>query len=297
MPSYQIIKNAALDKTDLLRIDEALLFNFLHDVKEKFKAEKQLIKLPEKKKLIFVGDTHGDYKASIKVLEKYLDKNIIVFLGDYVDRAFKDNGDVKNILYLFYMKLVSKNLILLRGNHEDPLVNNVFGFRTNVNRLWGQKTWNLFNDVFSYMPLAVTTNKIIALHGGLPQIKSLKEIEDVPKGKLTDDNKILDQVLWNESLMDPEKVIQEWNRGIKNAILYGKAFFVEIMANINKHTLIRGHDYRAKGLSYNGRCITLFTSKTYADYPKETINCEKPIKGKIIAIKAPGKEIKIEKIS
>ncbi|MBW2984026.1 serine/threonine protein phosphatase [Candidatus Woesearchaeota archaeon] len=296
MPSYQVIKNAALGKIPLIRVDESLLYGFLMDLKQKFKAEKQLIKLPEKKKIIFVGDTHGDYDASKKIIEKYLDSSIVVFTGDYVDRAFEDYGDIRNVLYLFYIKLTKKNLILLRGNHEDPRVNDVFGFRTNVSQVWSQKTWALFNDVFSYMPLAAVTSKIIALHGGLPKIKSLKEIESVPKGKITGDNKILDQVLWNESLNEPKKIIQEWNRGVENAVLYGKLFFVEVMADINKQTLIRGHDYTSKGLSFNGRCITLFTSSTYADYPKESVNCEEPIKGRIIAVKAPGKDIKIEKL-
>ncbi|MFW6013246.1 MAG: metallophosphoesterase, partial [Candidatus Bipolaricaulota bacterium] len=53
--------------------------------------------------LIFVGDTHGDLQASRKVIEKYLNNdNVIVFLGDYVDRGPKSR---ENLHYLLTNKL------------------------------------------------------------------------------------------------------------------------------------------------------------------------------------------------
>jgi len=48
----------------------------------------KLIEIKKAKKIIFVGDTHGDLDASQKVIKDYLKEgNKIVFLGDYVDRG------------------------------------------------------------------------------------------------------------------------------------------------------------------------------------------------------------------
>ncbi len=49
---------------------------------------RKLIEIKKAKKVIFVGDTHGDLEASQKVIKDYLKPgNKIVFLGDYVDRG------------------------------------------------------------------------------------------------------------------------------------------------------------------------------------------------------------------
>jgi len=45
--------------------------------------EQKLVEIKEAKKIVFVGDTHGDLEASQKVIKNYLKLgNKIVFLGD-----------------------------------------------------------------------------------------------------------------------------------------------------------------------------------------------------------------------
>ena len=77
----------------------------------------RLIKIKDAKRIIFVGDTHGDLEASQKVIKDYLKPgNKIVFLGDYVDRGpySKENLD-----FLLEIKAKKPNQIyLLQGNHE-----------------------------------------------------------------------------------------------------------------------------------------------------------------------------------
>jgi len=305
---YRLIEKATINQTIFPEIDKPLIKEFLLEIKEIFQKENQLIHLPENKIIIFVGDTHGDFKSSIQVLKNYLNKNtIIVFLGDYVDRAPEKLGDIKNILYLFHMKIKNKNLILLRGNHEDIMVNTRYGFKDNVMELWDEEIWALFNNVFASMPLAVTTKKIIGLHGGLPEIKRLEQIKNIPKGLFTGENKFLDQLLWSDSLdvkvhcgrhfehpkvpnktqglFDVEEgIIEKENRGVKHALLYGKTYFEEIISKIKKEILIRSHNPEAKGLAFNKRCITLFTSSSYANCPEMGSGITHPIKGRIIAI-------------
>ncbi len=285
---YLLIEKAVSNNFPLKKLDTQLLKKFLLNLKKIFQKENQLITLPENKKIIFVGDTHGDYKSSIQLIKKYLNENtIIVFLGDYVDRAPEKFGDIKNILYLFYVKAKNKNLILLRGNHEDIIVNARYGFKDNVMELWDEETWALFNNVFASMPLAVTTKKIIGLHGGLPEIKRLEQIKNIPKGLFTGENKFLNQLLWSDSLDIEEGIIEKTNRGVRHALLYGRTYFEEIISKIKKEILIRAHDPEAKGLTFDKKCITLFTSSAYANHPKMTSSTTHPIKGKIIAICPP----------
>jgi len=79
--------------------------------------ERKLIEIKKVRKVIFVGDTHGDLEVSQKVIKDYLKPgNKIVFLGDYVDRGpqSKENLD-------FLLEIKAKNLnqiYLLQGNHE-----------------------------------------------------------------------------------------------------------------------------------------------------------------------------------
>ncbi|HEC92676.1 MAG TPA: serine/threonine protein phosphatase, partial [Candidatus Atribacteria bacterium] len=77
----------------------------------------KLIKINKAKRIIFVGDTHGDLEASEKVIKKYLKPaNKIVFLGDYIDRGPHSK---ENLDYLLEQKEKFPNQIYLcGGNHE-----------------------------------------------------------------------------------------------------------------------------------------------------------------------------------
>jgi len=76
-----------------------------------------LIEIKTAKKVIFVGDTHGDLEASQKIIRNYLKEgNKIVFLGDYVDRGpfSKENLD----FLLEQKEKYPEQIFLLQGNHE-----------------------------------------------------------------------------------------------------------------------------------------------------------------------------------
>lgn len=300
MKKYEKILEAVEGRAKLPFLDPSLVKSFFKDMIKIFKKEKQLIKLP-KKKLIFVGDTHSDFESSKKVIKRYLKKdNILIFLGDYVDRQENRFDGVKNILYLMYMKYKNGNLILLRGNHEDHSVNSHYGFKEDISECWNEDMWEVINEVFTYMPLAVETDKIIALHGGLPDVKTLKKIENVPKGLNHGIHPVLDQVLWNDSIDVNHGIVERMNRGVDASFVYGVKFFNDKMKLFKKELLIRGHDYNVKGLIFGGRCITVFTSKQYADYPSDEKYCEKGIKGCFVVIIPKNfktyKDAKIEQI-
>ncbi len=78
--------------------------------------ESRLINI-KSRRVVLVGDTHGDLNASQQVIENFLDNSTtLVFLGDYVDRGEDSRG---NIDFLLEQKIKNPNRIyLLQGNHE-----------------------------------------------------------------------------------------------------------------------------------------------------------------------------------
>lgn len=278
-------------RLDLIGKRQILLF--LSKVRKAFEEEPPMISL-KPKRVVFVGDTHGDFDAASKILETY-SSHTIVFLGDYVDRAINTGDDVKNILLLLAHKLKNKKLILLRGNHEDSTTNDTYGFLKSVEKYWDKTVWRAFNKTFEKMPLAAVTRNIIALHGSLPDVESLKDIQKIPKGLVTGKNKIFDQLLWNDCVQKPGRIISKNHRGTMHAISTGQEFFEEKMKKLGKKILVRGHDPNAKGWMYNKRCLTLQTSHLYEDMPGTNHNCEEPVKGRMIAVVSNGK-VEVERI-
>ena len=58
---------------------------------------------------------------------------------------------------------------MLRGNHEDPRVNALYGFRSECLRRCpsGDAVWSAINAVFEMLPVAaVVDDVVLCLHGG-----------------------------------------------------------------------------------------------------------------------------------
>jgi protein phosphatase len=228
-----------------------------------------LIEIKNAKRIIFVGDTHGDLEASKKVIKNYLKEgNKIVFLGDYVDRGpfSKENLD-------FLLEQREKNpdkIFLLQGNHEGHRI-----LKFSPAEFWeslSEKEYQKYSQIVEKFPLAVVVKDIIALHGALPEIEKL---EDFKKIKIGDENWF--RICWGDFLGEPGEEL-----GIDPLTgrpQFGRDYFFKIMEKINKRVLIRSHDPSAPQLMYDDRCLTIFTSSAYS-------------KERIIAIADFSKEIK-----
>lgn len=247
----------------------------LEDLIEKageiLERESRLIQLPSEGKVVFVGDTHGDLNASEEILRRYLKKPYrIVFLGDYVDRG--DDSE-ENINFLLRMKLEHpEDIFLLAGNHEGHMVKELrpANFWESLS-LEGQEQ---YGQVFSKLPLcAASANGIVALHGALPELKSLEEINQIEWG---DSN--WDRVVWGDFVEGNDDLLGDlWGRP-----QFGGAYFDRLMERYRKKILVRSHQPHAPSLMFEKRCITIFTSNAYlpirtiviADLEKEIWNAE-----------------------
>jgi predicted MPP superfamily phosphohydrolase len=152
----------------------------IEEVEKILEKEPRLIELPSHGKGVFVGDTHGDLNASEEVIHRFSGKDyIFVFLGDYVDRGALS---VENILYLLRQKLEHPNgVFLLAGNHEGYGVKQFYPAN-----FWDSLTPKeraAYSRLFSKFPLAATSARgILALHGGLPDLNSLSEVNGIEWG-------------------------------------------------------------------------------------------------------------------
>ncbi len=224
----------------------------LEKVGKVLEKEPRLIHLPPPGKVVFVRDTHGDIDASQQVLRHYLKKPYrIVFLGDYVDRG--DDSE-ENINYLLRMKLEHPGeIFLLAGNHEGYLVKELRP--ANFWESLSIQERKQYGRVFSKLPLCATSpNGLVALHGALPELESLEEIDQIEWG---DSN--WDRIVWGDFVgTEVESAGNLWGRP-----QFGGAYFNRLMERYRKKILVRSHQPHAPSLMFKKRCITIFTSQAY----------------------------------
>jgi len=213
----------------------------------------KLIEIKEAKKIIFVGDTHGDLEASQKVIKDYLKpENKIVFLGDYVDRGLfsKENLD-------FLLETKAKNpdqIFLLQGNHEGHKI-----LKFSPAEFWqslSKNEYTAFSTIVEKTALVLVTKNIIALHGVLPDVKNLEEINKI---KLGDENWF--QICWGDFIDEPGE-----NLGtdpFTGRPQFGRDYFLKLMKRFHKKVLIRSHQPDAPLFMFDDRCLTIFTSSAY----------------------------------
>jgi len=223
-----------------------------------FGKEPRLIHLPSQGKVVFVGDTHGDLNASQQVIQRYLKKPYrIVFLGDYVDRG---SYSEENIQYLLGLKLEHPEEIFpLTGNHEGFMVKEFYPahFWSSISAEERKK----YGLLFSKFPFAASAqNGILTLHGALPDLKSLEEINQIELG---DEN--WDRIVWGDFVENEMDILGDlWGRP-----QFGRQYFNRLMERYQKQVLVRSHQPHAPITMFDKRCVTIFTSHAYL--PTRTI--------------------------
>ncbi|KHN73402.1 Putative serine/threonine-protein phosphatase C06A1.3 [Toxocara canis] len=212
-----------------------------------------------------VGDIHGQYQDMHKLFDligRVPDVKMI-FLGDYVDRGTQS---LETILYLFAMKLRYKDRIfLLRGNHETPAVNRIYGFYAECSIRYGPGLWWEFISVFNRLPLAgLIAKRILCMHGGLsPELTSLDHIRHLKRPCEPVDRGLLIDLLWS----DPTSQGDGWfysPRGLSYA--FGKGIMAAACKMLNIDLVIRAHQVVQDGyeLMVGRQLITIFSAPNYA---------------------------------
>lgn len=221
--------------------------------------------LPSKGDAVFIGDTHGDSQTTESIIEqvKFIENmeqgdksRILVFLGDYADRGKNDARNLEIVLAL--KEKYPKNVILLRGNHEEYDISIHYGLFDSMEQHFstkGEDVFNKYHELFEQLSCVVVTgNGIVAVHGGVPkdQIDNLLTLKN--------NKNLFRQIRWNDPTSYIENV-QASNRG-GNFYEFGVKPFEKFMSSIGGKVMVRSHEYPTNGykLFFNNRLVTIFSN-------------------------------------
>lgn len=128
------------------------------------------LSVPEGSKLTVVGDLHGQLSDLLYILDESglpSPTNKFVFNGDFVDRGEK-GLEIVVILFAFFVAEGHDVVSLNRGNHEDLPVCRVYGFEGEVKSKYDELLFEMFAEVFNFLPLFTLVNEsVFVVHGGL----------------------------------------------------------------------------------------------------------------------------------
>ncbi|XP_041377251.1 uncharacterized protein LOC121389658 isoform X2 [Gigantopelta aegis] len=257
--------------------------------KEALRQEPRLLKL--KSPVYILGDIHGNFEDLVcfeKALWRMgplLTPASFLFLGDYVDRG---QFGIEVVSYLLAQKLLSPTkFFLLRGNHELRSVQEMFHFKAQCVKQFGDTTglqvWEAINDCFDVMPIAATIDdRVFCVHGGIPSPMhgdgTIEEINNVPT-PLPDpevQSPLAWEILWSDpislEIMTPEIITDlKANHGFVHNTRRGTANFFScdaLFSFLEENGLshvIRAHEVQEAGfqVQQEGKLLTVFSSSKY----------------------------------
>jgi len=214
------------------------------------------------------GDTHGQYYDVLNIFEEKNGypsaTNPYLFNGDFVDRG---SFSVEVILTYFLWKLHDPACIYLtRGNHETKNMNKIYGFEGEVKTKYDDKIFELFLEVFSYLPLAAVIGKeVFVAHGGISTNEKvmLDDIRKIKRGIEPPETSLMSDLLWSDPQPFPGKSPSK--RGVGFA--FGPDITEHFLERNGLSLLVRSHEVKEEGylIEHGGKTITVFSAPNYCD--------------------------------
>ena len=241
---------------------ESDIKNLVLKVREIFSSQPILLELEAPLKIC--GDIHGQYYDLLRLFEYggFPPESNYLFLGDYVDRG---KYSIETICLLFCYKIkYPENFFLLRGNHESPTINRIYGFYDECKRRYSIRLWKVFSDCFNCLPVAaVVDEKILCMHGGLsPELSSLEQIAKLARPNDVPDNGLLCDLLWS----DPDKDVKGWEeneRGV--SYVFGADVISAFLKKTDLDLICRAHQVVEDGYEFFAKrqLVTVFSAPNY----------------------------------
>ncbi|MEM1511357.1 MAG: metallophosphoesterase [Candidatus Jordarchaeales archaeon] len=257
--SSEVVENPWLAS----RLREGEVKELIHEASKAMEGEAPYLEA-EGERVIFVGDTHGDLPSTIAAVKKFFSSkyDLLVFLGDYVDRGSEQVG---NMNYVLSLKLeYPDRVILLRGNHETPLANQYYGFIEAVSRKYSPSLYEAYVSIFSLLPYACLLNEeILCLHGGIAkELERLSQLRILPREEDVSDP-VAFQVLWN----DPQEGIRGFSPSPRGPGIYvfGEDVFTDFADRNGVEVMVRAHEAFPQGFKwyFKSRVLSLFSAANY----------------------------------
>eukprot|EP00771_Trimastix_marina_P002001 gnl/Trimastix_PCT/3110.p1 GENE.gnl/Trimastix_PCT/3110~~gnl/Trimastix_PCT/3110.p1 ORF type:complete len:305 (-),score=84.61 gnl/Trimastix_PCT/3110:98-1012(-) len=212
-----------------------------------------------------VGDIHGqffDLKEMFRIAGNCPDTNFI-FLGDYVDRGY---FSLETMTLLCLLKLLYRDRItLLRGNHENKQITQVYGFYYECTRRYGNPSvWTAITDMFNYLTISVLIdNRIFCVHGGLsPSITSLDQVRVLDRFQEIPHEGPLADIVWSDPEPDREGFVPS-TRGA--GYTFGSDVVRKFLHENNIARILRAHQMCNEGYQclFNNTLFTVWSAPNY----------------------------------
>jgi serine/threonine-protein phosphatase 5 len=279
------IEAMEVDNTyDGVRLDKEMTQEFIDDMIERFKNGKRIHKryvfqiiqavrnivydeptmvemeVEPEMTLTVCGDTHGQYFDLLEIFRLNgfpSATHAYLFNGDFVDRG-SWSTEIALLLYS-YKWLRPQKFFLNRGNHETDDMNRVYGFEGECKAKYNERTFKLFSESFSALPLATLIGKkYLTLHGGLfsddkttlDDIRALNRHGQRQPGQ----SGLMMEMLWTDPQPEPGRGPSKRGVGLQ----FGPDVTKRFCENNGLEAVIRSHEVRMEGyeVEHGGRCIT-----------------------------------------
>lgn len=289
-PSGDSVKKKPFDwgTVEMLSLAKCLL-SLCRDAEKLFRDEKRLVCLSAPTYIL--GDLHGNFHDLVCFEKAFwrmgplLTPCSFLFLGDYVDRG--DHG-IEVVAYLLAQKILAPDkFTLIRGNHEQRKVQEMFTFKSECVKKFGKavgkQVWDAINQCFDAMPIAALVDeKIFCVHGGVPSpetgFKVLSDINSipVPLRDAEEESLLAWELMWNDPVkLDLLTKEQRTNLGSTNGFVFntrrgtGHMFSCKALESFlqqnNLSHVVRAHEVQEAGFQVlqKGKLLTVFSSSHY----------------------------------
>ena len=276
------------------------VYELVNQCKSILEKEPSVLKINTPVKIF--GDIHGQFIDLMNFFNKWgmpsetnngdILSNDYLFLGDYVDRGYLS---LETICLLFALKIkYPEQIHLLRGNHEDILVNYSFGFRDEcIERLEDTpyeeiedddpSFFSFINKCFEYLPFAATIDdQILCLHGGIgANVKNISDIEQIKRpfevihDAPTLQEKMVMDILWSDPTDSDDEtgILPNKDRdgnGYGIIVKFGPDVVKEFITKNKISYIIRAHECVMDGFERfaGGALVTVFSATDYCGHHK-----------------------------
>jgi serine/threonine-protein phosphatase with EF-hand domain len=224
----------------------------------------------KKGRVIVVGDIHGNLSDLLHIVDTYgmpSEVNRYVFNGDFVDRG--DCGVEVMCILLALFRACPDYVVLNRGNHEDRVINAVYGFQQECSTKYDEDTFNKMAALFDCLPIFVLIEEqVFVVHGGLfidrtvafedlekinrfdyecqaeiPYPQCLEVLETAEEQWDAFGKELHRNAMWSDPKF--ESGLEVSHRG--SGVLFGPDIAQEFMRNNSLKMIIRSHEVCKKG--------------------------------------------------
>jgi len=267
--SLDFVKQLLVQLKEQKKLHIKFVYQILIEMKKLLASLDSLISIdvPSGSHFNVCGDVHGQFYDLLNIFEINglpSEQNPYLFNGDFVDRG---SFSMEVILALFSLKLLYPNhLHLMRGNHESINMNRMYGFEGEVVQKYSRKCFDLFTEVFNWLPLAACLQgKVLVVHGGLfsKDNVSLNDIRKIPRNRQPPDEGLMCELLWSDPSPFPGRSPNK--RGV--GVAFGPDVTHKFLKDNNLELLVRSHEVKEEGylVEADGKLITIFSAPNYCD--------------------------------